>query len=797
MNYGDERPGDALISKLERETQQAGEISPHPRARAFFREVAEARRWHRRMMLDLDPECELFRLATGNEDPRPGGNKPRVSSIPGEADGAVSPPAAAEADPDIGTYGPVLSGRTSGTRFGLNAMHAYEDAVWPAGTNLVRQAHKFGADDQPFEDAARLGASVVRQHGGRDLFWGMLAPMYHPPTTVDELGTPAEVPLVSGLDAAVASGLDRDGNPMSNVDRLTDLLTAAHGQGIKLVFSFLVIGDGGEPATTSPPSTRAASYDGAAVEYLASDGQPKSRIDFNGNVTGSFEDLPWSEDHLGQTSPSGVSSFPLRTGDPTSGLEAWFLDSLDPSCPYKRELIGQIASRAAQMLLDAASAASLDLADVVEGIEIFNEVGPRDCWVNGAYSPDMHASGAKWGRAYLHAAWAFRSLLTDSSVKLFMPGIASYGDATGRQWQDKLDFVDGFVHGMALEAQESEYALGSDTETVLLTLPSLLQGIDLHWYHRREGEMLHIGYLVFEIEELRQAVHNAVASHVHEIDSSAFADFPVTVFESGWGLDRSKNGFPAGVSSMKDDEMKAFQAAEVWRRIGGALAGGADIASWHCWMAATGGQFVQMGLREDSSGPTTVAAAAIPRPAWYAYSMLSDLLGDRVLSGNMVLPRVSSRAMLKSALHIDPHRTGAVVLEFRLDSDISGLAGGWAYMVLRDPAQVSTARLVASPATPTITGAERYEIDYNESLVVIGTQTELEVYSLSYSPTTVSVGGGLTVAPTWSPVLYFCSGQLVWRAVAYAGSSSTASSLYSRPGWMDDPGKPIGGDKSG
>lgn len=771
------------------------DVGVHPRARAFFTEVAEARRARRRVMLEMDPESDLFRMATGAEGWKSAQEQPKVSTIPGEHPCAARAFDTTEAGPGIELDPSVASGPTTGRRFGLNAMHAYED-TWNNTTHLVEQATKYGADDQPFEDAARLGARVVRQHGGRDLFWGMVALENLPPKIRDQFGVAADVPLEADLSAAMEYGLDSSGNVVTNVSRLTGLLTAAHAHGVKLVFTFLTIGDGGTGTSLGPPTTSIATYDGASVEYLASDGSPASRIDFKGTVTDSFDDIPWSTDHLGQSSPSGAFDFPLSVGNPTTGFAAWFTDALDPSCPYKREYIGLIAARCAQMLLDAAAAATVDLADVVEAIEIFNEVDPRDCWENPPYTPDMVASGAKWGRAYLHAAWAFRSVLTNTDIKLWMPGIASYGDAKGRRWPDKLAYVDGFVKGMVAEADRYFDVFGETASTLLSAFPSLLQGVDLHWYHRREGEMLHIGYLVFEIEELRQAVFNAVATYNTEVDSGDFADFPVSVFESGWGLDTSKNGLPAGTSAMTADELESFQAAEVWRRIGGALAGNADIVSWHSWMStelSPSAQFAMMGLRLDTAGTDSDAFIAVQRPAWFAYSLLSQLLGDRVSSGSMVLPRVGSRAELGTALAMDGNRAGAVVLEFRLDSGVVGLASQWAYLVLRDPSLVSAACLVVSSVEARPVVMVRHEIDYSATFVSSGTATALPVDTVIPAGSVVPLLGTLFVAPTWSPILYVSSGRLAWRTIRAAATSSVASSLHSIPDWMDDAGRPIRG----
>ena len=777
--------------------QWGGGTRVHPRAQSFFDELAQARRAKRRIMLSLDLDSTAFQTLLGASRPQQGRTLAAVAPLPGEDASPVAAPPAAATSSDHGPDGGVVTSSSGTARFGLNVLHAHE-LRWQGGIGVV-QSTKYGVGDQPFVDAARLGARVVRQHGSRDLLWGQLTPAHPSPVTESQMNGQASVPLASGVAGALQFGIGSSGAAQLNVTRLAEVMGDAKANSVKLVFTFLYLGGSGKTTSHLPPQPGAREYDSSDVEYTNPPSSPKATIDWDGagKIGQSFfSEVPWELDHQGQTSPSGAFAFPVHSSDAALTPDEWFSDALDPACPYKREYIGLIATQTAKLLLAAAAAMSVDLADVVEAIEIFNETDIRDFWSDPSGAQDMTAAGEKWGRAYLHAAWAFRQALGPSDVKLWMPGIASYRANQGGDWADKLAYVDGFVQGMVYEATDAVDALGWDSQSVLEAFPSLVQGIDLHWYHQEE-ELLHIGFLTLELAELRDKITWAMAEYNDELLGGEFDDFPISVFESGWALG---DPLPAGVAGMSAADQEGFQAAEVWRRIGGALAGGADIVSWHSWMSLDSGDYEKVGLRDDTQLSRAPASDAVPRPAWFAYAVLASVLGDRVASGRMVLPAVSSRAQLRVGLTRSPDLYGAVVFELQLSGASSTVAAGWAYLVLRDPSVESQSNLVATPAAGVgrAAGIQVYGPRWLSRELSPGTPRKLPVWSVSTAPTTIPCAPFM-VEPSWAPVLYLSSRRLEWQVVRTATSASptVAERLYSRPAWMDDPGCPLPGTERG
>jgi hypothetical protein len=583
---------------------------------------------------------------------------------------------------------------------------------------------------------------------------------------------------------------------------LEELFYFASDFDVRLVFTFLTLG-GGEGSTTKKPGD-GTDYDSSMVEYTDSVVAPGAEIDWNGqsaSFTREFAPLEWSHDHIGRAAGSGVH-FPVTSGPVVAGHN-WFFESIDPACPYKRIYLGKIASEVADMLISALIWSETPTSRFPEAIEIFNEVDVRDFWEMNS-TPQMGAAGEKWGRAYLHAAWNFRAAFNASSwnfddVQIWMPGISSYHSITGLTWQAKLEFVDGFVAGMVAEAQERPEDVTNGAESVpaelLKVFPDLLQGIDLHWYHREAGQDLrHIGYLVFEIDELRQAVTGAVRTHNIELEEdtleAAFGDaFPVSVFENGWGLDDQP---PMGAGPLSPPNQGMFQAAEVWRRIGGAIAGGASIAGWHSWMSKQASSFSKMGLRADAQNQWDPASDATQRISWFAYAILAEILGDRVIGGGMVLPDVTSRTELGYHLKADPDHVGVVVFEYRLQA--GGRAEQWAYMVLRDPSTAHTGGSVYAlgrrhSSAAGVVSIEGHQISYSTSLVITGSTEDLPRVSWNAANPT-SHGLPLAVAPSWVPRLFVSTKRLSWSV----GSSPVVGrGVNSVPDWMDDPSVPFPG----
>ncbi|MFH1468284.1 MAG: hypothetical protein ABIO70_28105 [Pseudomonadota bacterium] len=769
----------------------------HPRACAFMREVADARRVRRMIMAELDPSSPVFQVMTGTGRPERDGMSRAWKSLPGESEEGPEPPA------------PWISERTRdaaeslwglGARMGLNSLHAWE-LMYSGG---VIDARKYGIDGSSLDDAGRLGARVVRQHGQRDLLWAMMAPSSRITSTAD-LAAGELVPLEGNLSTVMAQGLTDSGVRLANVELLKDALQKARDNGVKMVFTFLSLGGGGAGTSQTPPPEGDTDYDHDAVDYWASTVSPGSTIGTGGGY-GSFDRLPWAGNHESHPSDTAVGGgtimFPATSA---TASNPWFLDALDPACPYKRFYLGMIAETAAGLLKDAETAIrdegqDFSLSDAVEAIEIFNEEDAMDAWKDPSGARDRLASGEMWGRAFLHAALAFRQTLDCEDIKIWMPGIASFKvtpPSLAFTWEDKLKYVDGFIQGIWLEANRFYSELGfSDLQTLTDLLPTLVQGCDLHWYHGIDTSdpLRHIGHLVIEVGELRDAIISSMTLRWSLEEPPT--DFPITVFENGW---KQGGDYPASLAASRAEE---FQAWEVWRRLGGALAGGAVVAGWHPWMAAASAYY-DMGLRVDDNAGDEPARTAAQRPAWFAYAVLAAVLGDRIRWGRMVLPSVTARHELAALVVREPEVAGIVVLEYRL-TPLLATAGSatWAYLVLWDPSvplSVSVSSiLVATPVGvgAALSGIQEYGFSNTVDFQTTGDDEHLPVDEVTPVATRLPVAP-FSVVPRMEPRLFVSPRRIEWQIGK--GSGGGGGALHSRPDWLDDPGVPLpagaGGDR--
>ncbi len=791
------------------------EAGPHPKT--FFEEIAKERQQRREFRARLEPGDVMLEVMAGIPQ-RPQENSETEHQafglLPGEkragsnsrADGLAAAEGPQPPAPAFG-FGGRLTGETK--RFGLNAVKAYQ-AAYVGG---VCEPTKFGTDSRPFGDCENLMCQVVRQHSGRDLIWGNMAPVsgssnFKGYTGALDFLQGMPVPLESGLPSALDDGLDPNNPPdyeSSNHNMWLQLLMQASNYSQRVVYTFLTLG-GGDDRT--PPDTFDSS---ACATSCATYSDGSSQLEPTDNQV----PINWDDGHIGQTSPKGGFCFP-------TGCD-WHLSSLDPACPYKREYIGLIAEEVASKLSGLQNALSMQgysLTEIVEAVEIFNEVDLRDRWTSGtdAYGDliyDMGPCGEDWGRAFLHAAWYFRRQLPDE-ISIKLPGISSYGEGSGYGWDDKKAFIESLIIGMVAEANEHWDALtgAADAADVLQTIPSLVQGIDLHWYHRsvttRGDERLHIGYLVHEVEEVQQTVKTSMVNSlpVGYVTEEDYEDFPVTVFENGYSQEDPP---PAGVSA------EEFQAYEVWRRLGGALASPATVAGWHSWMSASSA-FGKMGLREDTHSSTDPASDAVPRPAWYAFACLATLLQNRVISGSMVLPASTSRSDLENMLSSVTAGTDPwiVVFEYQLQagsatSNLDGAYFGkqscldafrWAYMVLRD--HTSTWGGGLSVLARKADKRASYDVcRLGPVPTIIQATSSGSDYALperrgTYFPAQVTSFPHLCT-PGYQPWLYLSTARLDWSLTRLGTSSQAgavhmlcrdAVSMHKPPPWFDDPNLP-------
>ncbi len=90
----------------------------------------------------------------------------------------------------------------------------------------------------------------------------------------------------------------------------------------------------------------------------------------------------------------------------------------------------------------------------------------------------------------------------------------------------------------------------------------------------------------------------------------------------------------------------------------------------------TGSNFAKMGLQEDTGAESDPAYDSTHREQWFACSILSQVLGDTVYRGQMVLPAVSGRDELaKPPAGTSAQEQGMVVFEHQLSAGFGSEVG--------------------------------------------------------------------------------------------------------------------------
>jgi len=775
-----------------------------PDPELFFRSIAEERQLRREFYLQLGSGGPLVKALC--RDPRGAADEgeaecglPKgVRPLPGEKLAIADEPEGAgyapEVEsllerPDLGS-GLVrsLEFRWAPKRLALNRARAYEVGVKDGS---IWSPNRYGDHGATLEDCQRLGIRVVRHPGGRDLGWAKLAPQNPADITeADDLFDGKPVPLKDRIQQTMLLGLNPGGSGLVpdmsyNAVLLGQLLAKAKSCGLKLIFTAFATGS----ERDLQPGSGCA--DSPCVEH--SDGS--DRLDTSGER---FSLLPWDrEAHVGTTSPGG-SCFPDATAIASC---AWHLRAMDPACAYKREYIHYICTAMAELLMQAASWADIALGDVADSVEFKNECSVKDVWVDNRGRVDPDATGQMWGRAYLHFAKAMRDTLP-GGITLRMPGLFSYVNAVGGDWDAKKEYVRGFIYGMVQEADEyydKVFGMGSPEE-LYAQLPDLLQCADIHWYHRKRASSLkHIGYLVFEVDELRELVEDEMFLQLPKgsIPEDAFKNFPVTVSESGFAVDTSATTGDCNPTGASDED---FQAWEVWRRLCGALASKASLAGWHGLIATQGGDFGGMGLRFDDTRSTAPASAAEPRPSWFAFQRLGQLLGDKVVDGRMALPSVASRDQLEDLLdqgyrHTDPWIT-VLELTLHMEADYR-----YAYLVLRDPSAPSGGSIYWVCTSCTV--YESKIMPFRSGSDFCGSTRLPRPWSL-WPSTEQKLPSPVAFKPGYQPRLFFAYERADWTVLSYeeAGQwelgvrpvTPQQSKLHQPPEWMDDMLAPLPND---
>ena len=269
------------------------------------------------------------------------------------------------------------------------------------------------------------------------------------------------------------------------------------------------------------------------------------------------------------------------------------------------------------MLANSAADAGVPLVSVIDRIEIFNEADLRNKMTVVAQEdpeePDptitkenITAAAEMYAEAYVAIVQGYKRGFIKAGVnapRFFLPSLSSYVDeAEGRSWVHALLFLEAL-----LDAIDAVLAAPPYSETGL-TFDDVVDGIDYHWYHFDVGGQRHIAYLFTEVEVIEDLLH----AH------SASGKTVVTVGEIGSSAGEyvSPISNPTEVFNPTSLSYTEFQACEVWRRLGGALASNAESAGWHAWMAGNEGQFWMSGVRRDDHGSDASPETSKQRDSW-------------------------------------------------------------------------------------------------------------------------------------------------------------------------------------
>jgi hypothetical protein len=723
------------------------------------------------------------------------GNGPGEVPLPGLGENAP------ERAPGLWHLG---EGRTQGepVRFGLNFLHTYWESFV---SGSVVPSIKYGGDAAPYADAGELGATIARQVGLRDLMWALVA---YDPMNWHTLQTGQEV----GLNVATQlSALRPDGS--KNYLWLSEALAAAHAAGVKVLLTFGSMGAEHVEVEHDPlpPRPGSGSWEPTVTDRAGNPYALNPQLIYT---------MDWHPDHLGR-SLDGVE-FPVPLHGATLPGADWHMKSLDVSSPYKRGYLRKIAVAVGNLLQQVhahlQSTLSISLSDVVEGIELFNEVEHGSQYARTALIPiaadpaslthpgatsttisfraieivEPYESSYRWGQACFQAAYGLRTVLDaladGDEIKIRLPGICSYSEGINDTWEYRLSSLKGLVTGFVDEAvsylSDRRYGPGWSEPEILAFLPRVLQGIDYHWYHTRrfvdDEHIQHIGHLVCElarIEETLLAAVDAAWTEATRRTETVLGSFPVSVMESGTPATTESDSPGHIVFVPPGMGLEEFQAFEVFRRLGGALASGAHILGWHSWMANNSGAFAGHGLRDDTGDEMTPPEEEPQRPSWFAYRRFTSLLSCTA-RGSMVLPKVADRDALVSFLASgDVHPFVVFRYEGTFSAPPLGTTGRpvtglrYAWLVLRDPSVPTPGvlRLLATWRDPAWTGrALNVELDYRQIAPGATLPGQFPVQEAVYGPSTeadLCSPMEFLSGRESGPVLLFSTEEILWAVV--------------------------------
>lgn len=463
---------------------------------------------------------------------------------------------------------------------------------------------------------------------------------------------------------------------------------------------------------------------------------------------------------------------------------------LDIRSEYQVDHLGYMMEGIAGLLGKVATelAGEFDLLDVINAIEIFPNVDDRNVIPHPVEieAADAARNGLAWASVWWHLANTLRdslaALAEPLAIPLMLPAISHYfeeeldtGTVSRNSLIYRLEFLDALLAGVGLLT-----SLFGGT-----SLSDMVVAINYRWYRRDVASIgerarrlgpAHLGHLKREIRMVRDV-----------LQGSNLAGVKVLTLDTGHSVTDNDEYVPTWMTGRT-----RLQAYEVWRRVAGALACGADVSGWQAWMsersesesALEGNEDYGMGLRDDEV-PLAFYAEQPPEPrlAWFAYQRLVRSLRN-LRYARLLYPVVSGTA--------EPSFSGAEYLIIcRFATRVtdapsgSGETGSFAYLLLPDLRSKETYGWEVtvdwrrSPPAADAVCVRRATIPASFT-VSAGTTTVLPEGSATWDPEeTLALPIALPIEPGDDPVLLVCNYALTF-AILYTPRARTRSRSRSR-----------------
>ncbi len=544
-------------------------------------------------------------------------------------------------------------------------------SVVPFGMQAAgARSGKWGSDEQIAQDLVRLKNGVVTHLGRHDLTWSRLTSSTEAEFTPV---APASAPL-----PAVASDLYDIVRSSANVSRLAGILRLM-----------------------------AANQQRVVMTALHTEGDPRSNQavwELHGFAEGI--PLPWADEH--PTDDTEVA-----------GLSRYRRDVINPSSPYHRAWLADLSVAIASLLRqvqDDLAGDGILLSDVVAGVSLFHFPSMCCVWPGEPYkdtkkwqSGDPVTSATHWAALWWSCASAFhiacRTWGVEVAVRLPAMGTHFEFDLDGiprrHSLRYRLAFWDRFLNDI------SAYSLR--TWDGLVSRTDIASALSFQWDHKaRQDAAFDTAQVPFRLGPRHISHMVADAAAVRSLlDSRGFTATQLDLLQTGTSVLDADDHLPAWA----DGDREAFQATEVWRRLGGALACGTTRVGLQAWMSDSGPidlsdapsrEYYGMGLRADAAKPMASARWAIQRPSWFAFQRFASILGT-VTSGELLHPDFLPDEVTWEP---DEERDLLVIFHYRLAPDSPGGEQDHAYLIVVDPTQDTerTFVVMASWVLSTITG---------------------------------------------------------------------------------------------